>query len=300
MSSLTIHRIGGTVVVMERFDAEQCLSLIETYRVTHGQFVPTMFIRMLKLHQSVRDRYDHSSLRLVITASAPCPQEVKRQMIEWWGPILHEYYGGTEGMGTTTITSQEWLAHPGSVGRPSGFSIHVVGEDGTEVPTGTTGTIYFESARKFEYLNDPDKTASIQEAHGWRTLGDMGHVDDEGYLYLTDRATFMIISGGVNIYPQEIENVLVMHPSVSDVAVFGVPNEDFGEEVKAVVQPAPGVVVNDELTNELLAFCRENLAGYKIPKSIDYVDELPRDPAGKLFKRRLREPFWAQHATPLI
>jgi len=300
MSSLTIHRIGGTVVVMERFDAEQCLALIETYGVTHGQFVPTMFIRMLKLPQSVRDRYDHLSLRLVITASAPCPQEVKRQMIEWWGPILHEYYGGTEGMGTTTITSVEWLAHPGSVGRPSGFSIHVVGDDGNEVPTGETGTIYFESARKFEYLNDPDKTASIQESHGWRTLGDMGHLDEEGYLYLTDRATFMIISGGVNIYPQEIENVLVMHPSVSDVAVFGVPNDDFGEEVKAVVQPAPGVVVNDNLTNELLAFCRENLAGYKIPKSIDYVDELPRDPAGKLFKRRLREPFWAQHATPLI
>jgi acyl-CoA synthetase (AMP-forming)/AMP-acid ligase II len=274
--------------------------LIEEHHVTHGQFVPTMFVRMLKLDPVIRERYDLSSLQLVIHASAPCPVEVKRQMIEWWGPILHEYYGGTEGMGTTTIDSQEWLAHPGSVGRPGGCQIHIVGDEGSELPAGETGTVYFESTRKFEYLNDPGKTASIEEAHGWRTLGDVGHLDEDGYLYLTDRATFMIISGGVNIYPQEIENVMVMHPSVSDVAVFGVPNDDFGEEVKAVVQPAPGVEPGAALVDELLAFCRENLAGYKIPRSIDFVEELPRDPAGKLFKRRLRDPYWEHHSTQLV
>ena len=300
MSCMTIHRIGATVIVMERFDAEECLALIDRHAVTHGQFVPTMFVRMLKLSPETRASYDVSSLQLVIHASAPCPIEVKRQMIEWWGPILHEYYGGTEGMGTTTIDSHEWLSHPGSVGRPGGCSIHIVGDDGTEMPSGETGTIYFESTRRFEYMNDPGKTASIQEAHGWRTLGDVGHLDEDGYLYLTDRATFMIISGGVNIYPQEIENVMVMHPSVSDVAVFGVPNDDFGEEVKAVVQPATGIEPTAELRTELLAYCRQHLAGYKIPRSIDFVDELPRDPAGKLFKRRLRDPYWDKHATQLV
>ncbi|HEV3213346.1 MAG TPA: acyl-CoA synthetase [Acidimicrobiales bacterium] len=300
MSCLALHRLGATVVVMERFDAEACLSLIERHRVTHGQFVPTMFVRMLKLPTATRDRYDVSSLELVIHASAPCPLEVKRQMIEWWGPILHEYYGGTEGMGTTTIDSVEWLAHPGSVGRPSGCTIHIVGDDGAELAVGETGVVYFESTRRFEYLNDPAKTASITESHGWRTLGDVGRLDADGYLYLTDRATFMIISGGVNIYPQEIENVLVMHPSVSDVAVFGIPNDEFGEEVKAVVQPASGVAADDELRAALVAFAREHLAGFKVPRSIDFVDELPRDPAGKLFKRHLRDPYWARHATQLV
>jgi acyl-CoA synthetase (AMP-forming)/AMP-acid ligase II len=300
MSCMTIHRIGATVVAMERFDAETCLALVDRHRVTHGQFVPTMFVRMLKLAPDVKARYDVSSLEVVIHASAPCPIEAKRRMIEWWGPILHEYYGGTEGMGTTTIDSAEWLAHPGSVGRPSGFKIHVLGEDGAEVAAGETGTVYFESTRKFEYLNDPEKTASIEDTHGWRTLGDVGHLDEDGYLYLTDRATFMIISGGVNIYPQEIENVLVMHEAVSDAAVFGVPNADFGEEVKAVVQPAAGVEPSDALREALLAHCREKLGGYKIPRSIDFVDELPRDPAGKLFKRRLRDPYWAGHATQLV
>ncbi len=300
MSCMTIHRIGATVVVMERFDAEACLALIEQQRVTHAQFVPTHFVRMLKLDEKVRARYDLSSLELVIHASAPCPLAVKHQMIEWWGPILHEYYGGTEGMGTTTIDSTEWLAHPGSVGRPSGCAIHVVGDDGAELASGETGTVYFESSRKFEYMNDPTKTASIQDSHGWRTLGDVGHLDEDGYLYLTDRATFMIISGGVNIYPQEIENVMVMHPSVSDVAVFGVPNSEFGEEVKAVVEPAPGVEADDQLRAELLAYCREHLAGFKVPRSIDFSSALPRDPAGKLFKRRLRDPYWETHTTQLV
>jgi long-chain acyl-CoA synthetase len=300
MSCLTIHRIGATVVVMERFDAEQTLALIEHHRVTHGQFVPTMFVRMLKLDPEVRDRYDLSSLQLVIHASAPCPVAVKQEMIEWWGPILYEYYGGTEGLGTTSIDSHEWLSHPGSVGRAAGFRIHIVGEDGSELPAGQTGTVYFESAREFEYLNDPGKTASIQESHGWRTLGDVGYVDEAGYLYLTDRATFMIISGGVNIYPQEIENVIVMHPSVADVAVFGVPNDDFGEEVKAVVEPAVGVEPSVALVDELVAFCREHLAGYKVPRSIDFVDRLPRDPAGKLFKRGLRDSYWSDRETRIV
>jgi acyl-CoA synthetase (AMP-forming)/AMP-acid ligase II len=299
MSCLTIHRIGATVVVMERFDAEETLALVERHRVTHGQFVPTMFVRMLKLDPAIRHRYDLASLEIIIHASAPCPVTVKRQMIEWWGPILHEYYGGTEGMGTTTIDSHEWLAHPGSVGRPSGCKIHIVNDDGEELSAGETGAVYFESARKFEYLNDPGKTASIQESHGWRTLGDVGHLDEEGYLYLTDRATFMIISGGVNIYPQEIENTLVMHPSVADVAVFGVPNEDFGEEVKAVVQPAEGVEADQALVDDLLAFSREHLAGYKIPRSIEFFDQLPRDPAGKLFKRHLRDPYWSDRKTQI-
>jgi long-chain acyl-CoA synthetase len=300
MSCMTIHRIGAPVVVMERFDAEEALALIERYRVTHSQLVPTMFVRMLKLDPAVRARYDLSSLQLVIHASAPCPIEVKRQMIEWWGPILHEYYGGTEGMGTTTIDSEQWLAHPGSVGRPSGCKIHIVGDDDVELPPGETGRVFFESDRKFEYMNDPAKTASIQEGHGWRTLGDVGHVDEDGYLYLTDRATFMIISGGVNIYPQEIEDTLVMHPSVADVAVFGIPNEDFGEEVKAVVQPAPGVAPGPDLAAELESFARERLGRFKVPRSIDFMDELPRDPAGKLFKRKLRDPYWGDKRTHIV
>jgi long-chain acyl-CoA synthetase len=300
MSCLTVHRIGATVVVMERFDAEGTLAQIERYGVTHGQFVPTMFVRMLKLDSNIRDKYDLSSLQLVIHASAPCPVEVKRQMIGWWGPILHEYYSGTEGMGATTIDSHEWLTHPGSVGRPGGCTIHIVGDDGNELGAGETGAVYFESIRRFEYLNDPDKTESIKESHGWRTLGDVGYLDDEGYLYLTDRATFMIISGGVNIYPQEIEDVMVMHPSVADVAVFGVPNEDFGEEVKAVVQPALGVEPGPALIEELLAFCRQHLAGYKIPRTVDFVELLPRDPAGKLFKRHLRDPYWKDRKTQIV
>lgn len=299
MSCLTIHRLGGAVVVLERFDAEQALELIERHRVTHGQFVPTMFVRMLKLPADVWRRYDLSSLRCAIHASAPCPVDVKRRMIEWWGPILHEYYSGTEGMGATTIDSEEWLAHPGSVGRPTGFAVHILDENGSEVPAGMTGTIYFESDRQFEYLNDRAKTESIRDRHGWRTLGDVGHVDDDGYLYLTDRASFTIISGGVNIYPQEIEDLLVTHPKVADAAVFGVPNGDLGEEVKAVVQLAGGVVPGQAVAAELIRFCRDRLAHFKAPRSIDFVDALPRDPNGKLYKRQLRERFWTGQASQI-
>ena len=235
--STAAHRLGATVVVMERFDPAQALALIERHRVTHAQFVPTMFVRMLKLPDAERLRYDHSSLRAVVHAAAPCPVEVKRQMIDWWGPIVSEFYSATEGLGATFITAQEWLAHPGSVGRPMLGIVHVLDDDGDEVAAGEIGTIWFEGGLPFEYHNDPDKTASTMNEKGWATVGDVGYVDDDGYLYLTDRKTFMIISGGVNIYPQEVENLLVTHPKVMDVAVIGVPNDDLGEEVKAVVQP---------------------------------------------------------------
>jgi acyl-CoA synthetase (AMP-forming)/AMP-acid ligase II len=297
--TMAVLRLGATAVVMERFDAEGALALIERHRVTHAQFVPTMFVRMLKLPEEVRRRYDVSSLRCVLHAAAPCPVEVKRQMMDWWGPIIHEYYGGTEGFAGTMIGPEEWLAHPGSVGRPMS-PVHVIGEDGTELGPGEAGELYFEGGPDFEYHNDPAKTASIRDEHGWRTLGDVGYLDQDGYLYLTDRATFMIVSGGVNIYPQEAENVLVMHPEVADVAVFGVPNPDFGEEVKAVVQPADWDRAGDRLAKELLAYCREHLAAYKCPRSVDFERELPRDPNGKLYKRRLRERYWEGHGTRLL
>ena len=299
-SSMTIHRLGATVVVMERFDAERTLALIADRRVTHAQFVPTMFVRMLKLDPAVRERYDVSSLRCAIHASAPCPPQVKQQMIEWWGPILEEYYSGTEGMGATTISSAEWLAHPGSVGRPSGCTIHIVGDDGDELPPRSTGRVFFESDRHFEYLNDPEKTASVRDTHGWRTLGDVGHLDEDGYLYLTDRATFMIVSGGVNIYPQEIEDLLIAHPAVRDAAVFGVPNDEFGEEVKAVVEPSGTADPGPELEAALIAHCRQHLAHFKAPRSIDFVGELPRDPNGKMYKRQLRERYWADRASRIM
>jgi long-chain acyl-CoA synthetase len=299
-SCMTIQRLGGTVVVMERFDAEQLLAAVERYHVTISQFVPTMFVRLLKLDPGVRDRFDISSLTCAIHASAPCPVEIKRRMIDWWGPILHEYYGGTESMGTTAIDSTAWLAHPGSVGRPEGFTLHIVSEDGRELPVGEPGVVYFDSPRKFEYLNDPAKTASIQDEHGWRTLGDMGYLDDDGYLYLTDRSTFMIISGGVNIYPQEIEDVLIAHPLIEDAAVFGVPDAEFGEAVKAVIKLGPGVAGDEGTTDALLAYCAQHLAKYKWPKSIDYVEELPRDPNGKLYKRKLREKYWAGHTSRIM
>jgi acyl-CoA synthetase (AMP-forming)/AMP-acid ligase II len=221
-------------------------------------------------------------------------------MIAWWGPILEEYYSGTEGLGATTISSAEWLAHPGSVGRPSGFAIHIVDDDGHELPANETGQIYFESARQFEYLHDPEKTASVSDSRGWRTLGDVGHLDEDGYLYLTDRATFMIVSGGVNIYPQEIEDLLIGHPAVRDAAVFGVPNAEFGEEVKAIVEPAGPVADEDQLAEELIDHCRAHLAHYKAPRSVELRDALPRDPSGKLYKRQLREEYWAGHTTRIL
>ncbi len=297
--TMAVQRVGAAPIMMPRFDAEAVLRLIETHRVTHAQFVPTMFVRMLKLPDAVRDSYDVSSLECVIHAAAPCPVDVKHRMMTWFGPIIHEYYGGTEGFAGTTIGPHEWLAHPGSVGKPFA-AVHVVGDDGAEVAVGESGELYFEGGPAFEYFKDPAKTASVSNERGWRSLGDMGYVDGDGYLYLTDRSTFMIVSGGVNIYPQEAENLLVMHPKLVDAAVFGVPNEEFGEEVKAVVQPADGVAAGPELEAELIAHCRAHLAAYKCPRTVEFDSALPRDPNGKLYKRRIRERYWQGRSSRIV
>ena len=289
--------LGGKVIMMTRFDPEDALRCIERYAVTHSQWVPTMFVRMLKLDDGTRQRFDLSSHRCAIHAAAPCPVAVKQRMMRWWGPIIWEYYAGTERNGSTIIGPEDWLAHPGSVGRARSGVLHICDEEGRELPAGEEGLIYFEQPeRPFEYHNAPEKTAeSGHPLHdNWTALGDVGYLDQEGYLYLTDRKAFMIISGGVNIYPREIEDVLILHDKVSDVAVFGVPNPDFGEEVKAVVQPAAGVVDDGALAEELIAFTREHLAAYKVPRSIDFTAELPRLPTGKLYKRQLRDPYWPQ------
>ena len=297
--SVNAQRFGGTVVIMERFDPLQALEMIERHRVTHSQWVPTMFVRLLRLTDEERQRFDLSSHECAIHAAAPCPVPVKRQMIEWWGPIIYEYYAGTEGNGSTGITSEEWLAHPGSVGRARAGQVHIVGADGEELGPREEGAIYFSGGGQFEYHNDPEKTRDSRDAkgRGWSTLGDVGYLDEEGWLYLTDRKAHMIISGGVNIYPREIEDVLIQHPAVADVAVFGIPNEEFGEEVKAVVQPMDPAAVGDELARELMAFCREHLAGYKCPRSVDFRDELPRLPTGKLYKRLLVDEYKARAAA---
>ena len=289
------HVLGGTVIMMPRFDAEESLRLIEQYKVTHSQWVPTMFIRMLKLEEDKRAAYDLSTHKVAIHAAAPCPIEVKRQMIEWWGPILQEYYAASERNGSTRINSEEWLRKPGSVGKAVMGTIHVCDDDGKVLGVGEDGVIYFErESVVFTYHNDPERTREAQHPHhpNWSTMGDVGHLDEVGYLYLTDRKTFMIISGGVNIYPQMIEDALCLHPMVHDVAVIGVPNPDFGEEVKAIVQTAEGVTHDEEVRTELMDFARERLASYMIPRSIDFRDELPRLPTGKLYKKQLRAEFW--------
>ena len=289
--AMAVQQLGGTVVVMERFDAEEALRLIERYRITHATFVPTHFVRMLKLPPEIRERYDVSSLRAVVHAAAPCPVPVKRAMIEWFGPIVHEYYSGTESCGITALSSEEWLKKPGSVGRAVLGKVHIVGDDGDELPVGEIGGVFFSGGPAFRYLNDPDKTAEAHDANGWATLGDIGHLDEDGYLFLTDRKSFMIISGGVNIYPQEIENLLVTHPAVSDVAVIGIPCDEMGEKVIAVVQPAADAVAGGELAAKLLAFARRELGGVKTPRRVDFVTDLPREPTGKLLKRTLREQY---------
>jgi acyl-CoA synthetase (AMP-forming)/AMP-acid ligase II len=292
---LTFHRFGATVVVMERFDPEEALRAIDRYGVTHSQWVPTMFIRMLKLPEETRAAHDLSSLRYAVHAAAPCPAEVKEQMIAWWGPVLHEYYAGTEGNCFVYADSKAWLEHRGTVGRPLLGQIHVCDEEGAELPPGRTGVLYFGEGPEFEYHDDPVKTASSRDplGRGWTTLGDVGYVDEEGFLYLTDRLSYMIISGGVNIYPQEVENLLAVHPKVADVAVIGVPDPEMGEAVKAVIQPMEPGEAGPELERELLDHCREHLAHYKCPRSIDFRAELPRQPTGKLYKRLLKDEYWA-------
>jgi len=297
---MAMHRLGGTVIVMEKFDPVEYLRLVERHRVTHTQLVPTMCIRMLKLPEEERRQFDVSSLRAAVHAAAPCPIPVKEEMIRWWGPVLHEYYAGTEGNGFTAITSEEWLAHKGSVGRPILGELHIVDDNGRELPPGEVGTVYFAGGATFEYHNDPTKTAASRNPQGWSTLGDIGYLDEDGFLYLTDRKANMIISGGVNIYPQEAENVLVTHPKVADVAVFGVPNPDLGEEVKAVVQPIDMADAGPELERELIAYCQEQLARYKCPRSVDFEAELPRHPTGKLYKRLLKDRYWAGHTTRIV
>jgi len=298
--NLAVQRLGGTSVIMEHFDAEEFLRLIEEHRITHTQVVPTMFVRLLKLSPEVRGRYDLSSLTTAIHAAAPCPIPVKQQMIEWWGPIIHEYYGGTEGNGLCALNATEWLAHKGSVGRALLGTIKICGDDGAELPIGEAGSIYFAGGNTFEYLHDAEKTKASRRADGASTLGDIGYVDADGYLYLTDRKANMIITGGVNVYPQEAENLLVTHPKVQDVAVFGVPNEDFGEEVKAVVQPVDMKDAGPALAEELIAFCRQHLSPIKCPRSVDFEAELPRHPTGKLYKRLLKDRYWQGHASRIV
>jgi long-chain acyl-CoA synthetase len=298
--NLTI-RAGGTAIIMEHFDPERYLELVENWGVTHSQLVPTMFSRMLKLPEATRARYDLSSLEIAIHAAAPCPPSVKEEIIDWWGPIIHEYYGATEGLGFTACNSEEWLAHRGTVGKVLLGDLHILDEHMQPCPVGTPGTVWFKTATPFEYFNDPNKTSEARSPDGtMSTVGDVGYVDKDGYLYLTDRATFMIICGGVNIYPQECENLLITHPKIADAAVFGVPNADLGEEVKAVVQPMPGISPGPDLAEELLLFCSQSLSRQKVPRSIDFEDELPRLPTGKLYKRLLRDRYWGDKRSRIV
>ena len=289
--SLATLRTGGTVVIMEKFDPVVALSLVDKYKVTHSQWVPTMFIRMLKVPEAERSAYDVSTLKYAIHAGAACPVEVKEEMINWWGPIFFEYYSASEACALVAITSEEWLAHKGSVGRPVLGEAHILDDDGNELGPNQTGTIYFANALPFEYHNDPEKDKACRNDKGWVTLGDMGYLDEEGYIYLEGRRVDLIISGGVNIYPQEVENVLVTHPKVKDAAVIGIPHEEFGEEVRGVVEPYSMQEAGSQLEQELIDFCRQNISKIKCPKRIDFVDDLPRTPTGKLLKRFLKERY---------
>ena len=290
--SMVVQRLGGTVVLMRRFDAVEALQLIERHAVDRMQVVPTMFVRMLKLPEAERVRFDVSSLQAVIHAAAPCPVDVKQQMLDWWGPIIYEYYAGSEGGGFVAVSPQEWLQKPGTVGKALTGTVHVLDEDGNDAAAGVVGTVYFDGNADFKYHGDEKKTQETYNARGWHTLGDMGYLDEDGYLFLTDRKSHMIISGGVNIYPQEAENALTMHPAVLDVAVIGVPNSEYGEEVKAVVQLVDQNAASDALAQDLIAYTQSRLAKFKCPRSVDFVAELPRLPSGKLLKRKLRDTYW--------
>jgi long-chain acyl-CoA synthetase len=290
--------MGHTVVLMDKWTAEETLRLIDQYQVTYSHMVPTQFVRLLDLPQETRDQYSVASLRNMVHGAAPCPQEVKRQMIEWWGDTIQEYYAATEG-GGTVISAKEWMERPGSVGLAwPGSEIRIYDDEGTQLPAGSIGTVYMQLMADFEYKGDSAKTKA-NRIENFFTVGDLGEMDEDGYLFLRDRKADMIISGGANIYPAEIEGELINHPAVQDVAVFGIPNADWGEEIKAVVEPVPGVAGDDALTDDLVSHCAERLARFKLPKSIDYTTEMPRDPNGKLYKRKLRDPYWAKHDTAI-
>jgi len=299
---MTFSRLGASLIIMEKFDPEQYLEMVEQHKVTHTQVVPTMFVRMTKLPEETKHKYDVSSLTCAIHAAAPCPIPVKEEMIKWWGPVIEEYYAGSEGNGMTWANSEQWLAHKGTVGVPIWGELHICDEDGNEVANGEEGQIYFGGTPTPNYHNAPDKNKAALNPKNpeWSSLGDVGKVDRDGFLYLTDRKAFMIISGGVNIYPQETENILITHPKVADCAVIGVPDPDFGEAVKAVVQPKEGIGASDELAAELMEFCRDNLSKLKCPKSIDFDPELPRHPTGKLYKRLIRDRYWGKKDSRIV
>ena len=298
--SMTVMKLGGTVVMMKHFDPETALDAIERYQINASQWVPTHFVRMLKLGEAAKHKHDLSSLKIAIHAAAPCPIPVKQAMIDWWGPVLFEYYAGSEGNGMTAIDSANWLTHKGSVGKAAYGVLHICNEAGEEVPVGAEGLVYFEGGSVFEYHNDPAKTAEARHAKGWTTLGDIGKLDGEGYLYLTDRKSFMIISGGVNIYPQEIENRLITHPRVADVAVIGAPCPEMGERVVAVIQPVDMAEAGPDFADELTRWCREELSGVKTPRQIDFTAELPRHATGKLYKRLLRDRYWGNSESRIV
>lgn len=289
--TLLSQQVGGTSIIMERFDAEESLRLIDAHRVTHGLFVPTHFVRMLRLPEKERARYDMSTIEIVVHAGAPCPIGVKQAMIDWWGPKIYEYYAGSEGNGFVAATAQDWLERPGTVGRSVVGTLHICDDNGEPLPVGSEGLVYFEGGPRFSYNGDPEKTRNAYNRHGWSTLGDIGRLDEDGYLFLTDRKNFTIISGGVNIYPQEIENHIITHPKVRDVAVFGVPDEEYGERVVAVVEPVCMDDVHEGLAEDIEAYCRHTLSGVKTPRQIDFVNLLPRTDTGKLQKRALREKY---------
>ncbi len=300
--TMGVNYLGGTNIIMENFDAESSLKFIEKYSVSMSQWVPTMFVKMFKLPDDIRNKYDLSSHKCAIHAAAPCPIKIKKMMIEWWGPIIHEFYAGSEGNGFIACNSEEWLAHEGTVGKPIVGIPHICNDEGEELPIGEEGTIWFEGDSDFKYHKDEEKTKESRHTiHGnWSTLGDVGKLDEDGYLYLTDRKAFMIITGGVNVYPQETENLLITHPKVSDCAVIGVPNEEFGEEVKAVIEPIEWSERGENLEEELINFCKENLSSIKCPKSIDFEKELPRHPTGKLYKRLLKDRYWVNKSSKIV
>ena len=300
--TMGVNYLGGTNIIMENFDAESSLKFIEKYSVSMSQWVPTMFVKMFKLPDDIRNKYDLSSHKCAIHAAAPCPIKIKKMMIELWGPIIHEFYAGSEGNGFIACNSEEWLAHEGTVGKPIVGIPHICNDEGEELPIGEEGTIWFEGDSDFKYHKDEEKTKESRHTiHGnWSTLGDVGKLDEDGYLYLTDRKAFMIITGGVNVYPQETENLLITHPKVSDCAVIGVPNEEFGEEVKAVIEPIEWSERGENLEEELINFCKENLSSIKCPKSIDFEKELPRHPTGKLYKRLLKDRYWGNKSSKIV